>query len=133
MLQAMNTGHEGSMTTIHANTARDALSRMESMVGMSGVPLSDASIRQIIARALHLILQLSRGSDGRRRVVGIAEITGTEGPAIVMQDLYKFEQHGVDAGGRVLGEFRSTGIRPRLMDRILQAGIDPERLQVLAG
>jgi pilus assembly protein CpaF len=133
MLQAMNTGHEGSMTTIHANSARDALSRMESMVGMSGVPLSDASIRQIIARALHLIVQLSRGSDGRRRVVSIAEITGTEGPAIVMQDLYKFEQHGVDAGGRVLGEFCSTGIRPRLMDRILQAGIDPERLQVLAG
>jgi len=128
MLQAMNTGHEGSMTTIHANTARDALSRMEAMVGMSGIQLSDAYIRQTIARALNLIIQLGRGSDGRRRVVGVSEITGTEGSTIVMQELYVFDQRGVDAGGRVVGEFRSTGIRPKVMERIERAGIDPARL-----
>jgi pilus assembly protein CpaF len=128
MLQAMNTGHEGSMTTIHANSARDALSRMEAMVGMSGVPLSDVSIRQTIVRALNVVLQLGRGTDGRRRVVAVAEITGLEGTTIVMQDLYRFEQRGVDAGGHVLGEFQPTGIRPRVMDRIERAGVDPARL-----
>ncbi|MGA8890420.1 MAG: CpaF family protein [Anaeromyxobacteraceae bacterium] len=128
MLQAMNTGHEGSMTTIHANSARDALSRMEAMVGMSGIQLSDAYIRQTIARALHLIVQLGRGSDGRRRVVGVSEITGTEGNTIVMQDLYVFDQRGVDASGRVVGEFRSTGIRPKLMERLERAGVDPARM-----
>jgi pilus assembly protein CpaF len=128
MLQAMNTGHEGSMTTIHANTARDALARMEAMVGMSGVQLSDAYIRQTIARALHLIIQLGRGSDGRRRVIGVSEITGTEGNTIVMQEIYVFEQRGVDAAGRVVGEFRPTGIRPKVMERIERAGIDPSRL-----
>jgi len=128
MLQAMNTGHEGSMTTIHANTARDALSRMEAMVGMSGIQLSDTYVRQTIARALNLIVQLGRGSDGRRRVVGVSEITGTEGNTIVMQELYVFDQRGVDASGRVVGEFRSTGIRPKVMERIERAGIDPSRL-----
>jgi pilus assembly protein CpaF len=128
MLQAMNTGHEGSMTTIHANSARDALSRMEAMVGMSGVPLSDVTIRQTIARALNVILQLGRGTDGRRRVVAVAEITGLEGTTVVMQDLYRFEQRGVDAAGHVLGEFQPTGIRPRVMDRIERAGVDPARL-----
>jgi pilus assembly protein CpaF len=128
MLQAMNTGHEGSMTTIHANSARDALSRMEAMVGMSGIQLSDAYIRQTIARALHLIVQLGRGSDGRRRVVGVSEITGTEGNTIVMQDLYVFDQRGVDASGRVVGEFRSTGIRPKVMERLERAGVDPARM-----
>jgi pilus assembly protein CpaF len=128
MLQAMNTGHEGSMTTIHANSARDALSRMEAMVGMSGVPLSDASTRQTIARALNLIIQLGRGTDGRRRVVSVAEITGTEGPTIVMQDIYRFDQRGVDAAGHVLGDFVATGIRPKLLERIERAGVDPARL-----
>jgi pilus assembly protein CpaF len=128
MLQAMNTGHEGSMTTIHANSARDALSRMEAMVGMSGVPLSDASTRQTIARALNVIVQLGRGTDGRRRVISVAEITGTEGPTIVMQDLYRFDQRGVDAAGHVLGELVATGIRPKLMGRIERAGVDPARL-----
>ena len=127
MLQAMNTGHEGSMTTIHANSSRDALARMEAMVGMSGVSLSDAYIRQTIARALNLIIQLARGSDGRRRVVSVAEITGTEGPTIVMQEIYRFDQVGVDASGHVLGEFAATGIRPRLMDRIERAGVEVER------
>jgi pilus assembly protein CpaF len=128
MLQAMNTGHEGSMTTIHANSARDALARMEAMVGMSGIPLSDAYIRQTIARALHLVVQLGRGTDGRRRVLSLAEITGTEGPTIVMQEIFRFDQRGVDGAGHVLGEFLSTGIRPRLLERIVRAGIDPGRL-----
>jgi pilus assembly protein CpaF len=132
MLQAMNTGHEGSMTTIHANSSRDALARMEAMVGMSGVNLSDAYIRQTIARALNLIIQLARGSDGRRRVVSVAEITGTEGPTIVMQEIYRFDQHGVDASGHVLGEFAATGIRPRLMDRIERAGVEVERFTGVA-
>jgi pilus assembly protein CpaF len=128
MLQAMNTGHEGSMTTIHANTTRDALSRMEAMVGMSGVPLSDASIRQTIARALHVIVQLGRGSDGRRRLLGVAEITGTEGSTVVMQEIFRFQQRGVDASGRIVGEFGPTGIRPKVMERIERAGVDPARL-----
>ena len=124
MLQAMNTGHEGSMTTIHANTTRDALSRLEAMVGMSGVPLSDAATRQMISRALHVIVQLNRGTDGRRRMTSVAEITGTEGACITMQELFRFEQRGVDGAGRVLGEFLATGIRPRSMDRIQQYGLD---------
>jgi pilus assembly protein CpaF len=128
MLQAMNTGHEGSMTTIHANSARDALARMEAMVGMSGVPLSDSSTRQTIARALNVIIQLGRGTDGRRRVVSVAEITGTEGPTIVMQEIFRFDQRGVDAAGHVLGEFVATGVRPMLMSRLERAGVDPARL-----
>jgi pilus assembly protein CpaF len=132
MLQAMNTGHEGSMTTIHANSARDALARLEAMVGMSGVVLSDAYIRQSIARALHLIIQLARGSDGRRRVVSVAEITGTEGATIVMQEIYRFEQRGVDPGGHVVGDFVPTGIRPRLQERIEKAGVAIDRGPVVA-
>ena len=128
MLQAMNTGHEGSMTTIHSNSTRDALSRLEAMVGMSGVPLSDASIRQTIARALHLIIQLGRGSDGRRRVISVAEITGMEGPTVLMQDIYRFVQRGVDSSGRVLGEFSPTGVRPKAMDKIERTGVNPTSL-----
>jgi pilus assembly protein CpaF len=128
MLQAMNTGHDGSMTTIHANTSRDALSRLEAMIGMSGVPLSDAAIRQIISRAINVVIQLGRGSDGRRRLLSVAEITGTEGPTIVMQEIFRFQQRGVDAQGRVIGEFAATGIRAKVMDRIERAGVDPARL-----
>ncbi len=128
MLQAMNTGHDGSMTTVHANSTRDALSRLEAMVGMSGVPLSDASIRQVISRAIHLIVQVGRGTDGRRRLLSVAEITGTEGPTIVMQEIFRFNQRGVDAQGRVQGEFAATGIRAKVMDRIERAGLDPARL-----
>jgi pilus assembly protein CpaF len=132
MLQAMNTGHEGSMTTIHANTSRDALARLEAMVGMAGVPLSDASIRQTIARALHLIVQLARGVDGRRRVISIAEITGTEGSTIVMQEIFRFTQRGVE-GGRVLGDFAPTGIRPKVMEKLERAGVDPTQMRGLTG
>ncbi|WP_243337470.1 CpaF family protein [Anaeromyxobacter soli] len=125
MLQAMNTGHEGSMTTVHANTPRDALSRIEAMIGMSGVPLSEGATRATISRALNIIAQLNRGTDGRRRIMSIAEITGTEGAAITMQEIYRFEQRGVDATGKVIGEFIPTGIRARAMTRIAQFGVDP--------
>ncbi len=128
MLQAMNTGHEGSMTTVHANTARDALSRLEAMVGMSGVPLSDAAIRQMLSRALHIIVQLNRGFDGRRRVMSISEITGTEGSTVTMQELFRFEQRGVDQSGRIVGEFLETGIRAKVSERFERYGIDVERL-----
>ena len=124
MLQAMNTGHEGSMTTVHANSARDALSRLESMVGMAGLPLTETAIRQIISRALHVIVQLARGSDGRRRVVSVSEITGSEGPMITMQEVFRFDQRGTDEGGRVVGEMVATGIRARILDRIQRAGVD---------
>jgi pilus assembly protein CpaF len=125
MLQAMNTGHEGSMTTIHANGPRDALSRLEAMVGMAGVQLSEAAVRQMISRAIQLVVQLSRGTDGRRRLVSIGEIAGMEGPTITMQEIYKFDQRGVDAQGKVLGELVPTGIRPRLLQRIERYGVDP--------
>jgi pilus assembly protein CpaF len=125
MLQAMNTGHEGSMTTIHANTPRDAMSRIEAMVGMSGVAMSETLVRQTIARSLEIIVQLSRGTDGRRRVSSISEITGTEGPVITMQEIFRFEQTGVDRQGQVLGQFRATGVRPRALERIARFGIDP--------
>jgi pilus assembly protein CpaF len=128
MLQAMNTGHDGSMTTIHANSTRDALSRLEAMVGMSGVPLSDASIRQVISRAIQLIVQVGRGSDGRRRLLSVAEITGTEGNTVVMQEIFRFNQRGVDGQGRIVGDLGPTGIRARVMERIERAGIDPAKL-----
>jgi pilus assembly protein CpaF len=128
MLQAMNTGHEGSMTTVHANTSRDALSRIEAMFGMAGVQLTETAIRQTIARALHIVVQANRGVDGRRRITSIAEITGTEGNVITMQEIFRFEQRGVDATGQVVGEFVSTGIRPRITSRLAQYGADPEAL-----
>jgi pilus assembly protein CpaF len=132
MLQAMNTGHEGSMTTVHANTPRDALSRLEAMIGMSGVPLSEGATRATISRGLNVVIQLSRGIDGRRRVVSVAEITGAEGTAITMQEVYRFEQRGVDASGKILGDFTPTGIRPRAMTRIEQFGVDPVELAARA-
>ena len=128
MLQAMNTGHEGSMTTVHANSPRDALTRMEAMVGMAGVPLSEQATRQTIARGINVIVQLTRGVDGRRRLASIAEITGIEGATIVMQELYRFDQRGVDAQGRVVGEYVATGIRPKVLERIERAGLDPAKV-----
>ena len=113
MLQAMNTGHEGSMTTIHANTPRDALSRLEQMVGMAGMPMSQESIRGQIASALDIVVQTQRLSDGGRRIVSIAEITGMEGQVIQMQEIYRFTRTGTADGGAVVGEFRATGVRPR--------------------
>jgi len=128
MLQAMNTGHEGSMTTVHANSPRDALARLEAMAGMAGVPMTEASTRQSIARALNVIVQLARGSDGRRRIVSVTEVTGSEGSVVTMQELFRFEQRGVDAQGHVVGTHVATGIRPRVMDRIERAGVDPARV-----
>jgi pilus assembly protein CpaF len=125
MLQAMNTGHEGSMTTIHANTPRDAMSRIEAMVGMSGVNMSEQLVRQTIARSLEIIVQLSRGTDGRRRIASVSEITGTEGSVVTMQEIFRFEQTGTDKSGKVLGEFRATGVRPKALERIARYGIDP--------
>jgi pilus assembly protein CpaF len=128
MLQAMNTGHEGSMTTVHANAPRDALTRIESMIGMAGVPLSEQATRQTIARGINVIVHLGRGVDGRRRVTSVAEITGIEGATIVMQELHRFEQRGVDEQGRVQGQFVATGIRPRALERIERAGLDPTKV-----
>ncbi len=128
MLQAMNTGHEGSMTTVHANTPRDALSRVEAMVGMGGIQMSEALIRQTIARSLNVIIQLARGTDGKRRITSIAEITDIQAGVITMQEIFKFEQHGVDAAGKVVGDFRFTGIRPRALDRIERYGINPAEI-----
>ncbi len=111
MLQAMNTGHEGSMTTIHANAPRDALSRIEQMVGMAAANMSLPSIRGQIASGIQLILQLQRMADGKRRVTSIAEITGMEGDIIQMQELYQFAREGVDESGAILGRFKATGVR----------------------
>jgi pilus assembly protein CpaF len=124
MMQAMNTGHEGSLTTIHANTPRDALARLENMVLMAGYDLPITAIREQIASAIHVIIQISRLNDGSRRVVSISEITGHEGVTITMQDLFTFHRTGVDAEGRVLGEVAPTGIRPHFQHVFAAAGIE---------
>ncbi|RNJ41903.1 type II secretion system protein E [Mesorhizobium erdmanii] len=113
MLQAMNTGHEGSMTTIHANTPRDAISRLEQMVGMAGMPMTNDSIRAQIASAIDIIVQTQRLSDGGRRVTSISELTGMEGNVVQLQEIYHFVRRDVRADGAIVGEFRATGVRPR--------------------
>ena len=123
MMQAMNTGHEGSLTTVHANTTRDALARIENMILMAGLDLPLRAIREQMASALHLIVQLARFGDGRRMVINIAEITGMEGDIVTMQDLFRFEQSGVDEEGRVQGSVQPTGIRPTFADMFEQVGI----------
>lgn len=123
MLQAMNTGHDGSLTTIHANSPRDALSRLETMIQMTGMRLSDRAMRQQIASAVNLVIQVARLTDGTRRVVSIYEITGMEGEMITMQEIFLFERTGVDAAGKVVGRFRTTGIRPRFAERLKQYGM----------
>ncbi len=135
MLQAMNTGHDGSISTIHANTARDALTRLEHMVGMSGVPISAQVIRQQMSAALNLVVQTERLSDGRRVVLSIQEITGMEETVVNMQEIFAFQRKGVDVHGKVNGEFRATGIRPYMLKRFKERGIvidegifDPERV-----
>jgi pilus assembly protein CpaF len=122
MLQAMNTGHEGSMTTLHANNSRDALSRLETMVLMAGMELPHRAIREQVASAIDMIVQLERLRDGSRRVTSISEVQGMEGDVITMGEIFKFEQTGFE-NGRVIGKLRPTGIRPKFMDRIEQAGI----------
>jgi len=123
MLQAMNTGHEGSLTTIHANNPRDALGRLESMVSLSGVNLPARTFRQQIAAALSVIIQVSRLSDGRRKVMSIQEISGMEGDVITTQELFQYQQTGVAEDGRVLGHFQATGVRPGFVDRLQSQGI----------
>lgn len=123
MLQAMNTGHDGSLTTIHANTTRDALARLETMVQMTGMRLSDRAMRQQVASAVNLVIQVARLTDGTRRVTSISEITGMEGEMITMQEIFLFERTGVDATGKVIGRFRTTGIRPRFAERLKQYGM----------
>ena len=127
MLQAMNTGHDGSLTTIHANTPRDALARLETMIQMTGMRLSDRAMRQQIASALDLVVQVARMSDGSRRVTSIAELTGMEGETITMQEIFMYERTGVDAQGQVLGRFKSTGIRPRFAERLKSFGMQLPR------
>jgi pilus assembly protein CpaF len=118
MLQAMNTGHDGSMATVHANSPRDALLRVENMIGMAGLHMSARAARQQIASALTAVLQVQRLSDGRRRIVALSEITGMEGEVVTMQDLFVFEQTGVDEQGQVLGRHRPTGVRPQFQGRL---------------
>ena len=124
MLQAMNTGHEGSMATIHANTPRDALSRLEQMLGMTGMPMTVQSIRSQISSALDVIVQLTRLSDGKRKVTSVAEVTGMEGDVIQMQEIFRFVRTGMDGDGRILGHYEATGIRPRFLDDLKAMGIE---------
>jgi len=122
MLQAMNTGHEGSLTTVHANSVRDALSRVENMVSMANLSIPERAIRQQLASAIHVVLQISRLADGSRRVMSFSEVTGIEGGVIVMQEIFSFERKGLTETGKVRGSFRSTGIRSRFANRLAAAG-----------
>lgn len=129
MLQAMNTGHDGSLTTIHANSARDALTRLENLTSMAGIAMPVRAIREQIASAIHVIVQVERLPDGTRRVVAIEEVTGIEGEVITTQTIFQFARQGIDAAGRTIGHFAWSGIRPRLMERIQSRGIDlPESM-----
>jgi pilus assembly protein CpaF len=123
MLQAMNTGHEGSMATIHANTPRDALSRLESMVAMTSMNLPERTVRQQIASAINIVVQVARLSDGSRKVLNISEITGMEENVLSMQDIFVFQRRGVGSDGRIIGTFQPTGIRPKFMEQLRVAGI----------
>src|SRR5215210_2276430 len=123
MLQAMNTGHDGSMTTVHANTPRDALSRVEQMIGMSGIDIPPRSARQQIASAINVVIQVARLSDGRRKLVSLSELTGMEGEVLTMQEIFRFRQTGAALYGSVQGEFEATGIRPRFLDHVMAHGI----------
>jgi pilus assembly protein CpaF len=122
MLQAMNTGHEGSLTTVHANSQRDALARVESMFSMANLNIPERAVRHQIASAIHAVVQIARLSDGSRKVVAISEVTGVEGDVISMQDIFVFERHGIDESGRVRGLFRATGIRPKFAERLATGG-----------
>jgi pilus assembly protein CpaF len=123
MLQAMNTGHDGSLTTVHANSPRDGISRLEVMVSMANANMQIISIRQQIASAVHVLVQASRMSDGSRRIINITEVTGMEVDMVTLQDIYVFEKRGLSPDGRVLGRFAATGIRPKFYEKLLSAGI----------
>jgi pilus assembly protein CpaF len=136
MLQAMNTGHEGSLTTVHANSVRDALSRVENMVSMANLNIPERAVRQQIASAIQSVVQIARLSDGTRKVISISEVTGMEGEEIAMQDVFVFERRGIDELGKVRGAFRATGVRPKFSERLatygarLRAGLFDSRTDV---
>jgi pilus assembly protein CpaF len=123
MLQAMNTGHDGSMTTVHANNPRDSLSRVEQMIGMSGIDIPARSARHQISSAINIVIQVSRLSDGRRRLTSLSELTGMEGEVVTMQEIFRFRQSGINADGQVIGKFEATGIRPRFLDQAMAHGV----------
>jgi pilus assembly protein CpaF len=123
MLQAMNTGHDGSLTTIHANTPRDAIGRLETMVAMASLNIPDAAIRRQITSAMDVVIQVNRMSDGTRKVTSIAEITGMEGNVVTMQDIFVFHKRGIRETGEVIGDFAATGIRPKFTERLVVAGV----------
>ncbi len=132
MLQAMNTGHDGSMTTVHANSPRDALARLETLVLMSGIDLPVKAIRQQVAGAINIFVQLNRLRDGSRRVTSITEVTGMEGDTITMQEIFVFESQGAGADGKIVGQFKPTGIRPQILDRMFTMGLQlPAEIQML--
>jgi len=124
MLQAMNTGHDGSMTTLHANSPRDCLGRMENMIGMSGIDLPLKAVRTNIASAVNLIVQVSRMSDGKRRMTAISEVVGMEGDVITMQEIFKFNRQATDSQGRIIGRYSATGIRSKYAERFRQWGYE---------
>jgi pilus assembly protein CpaF len=123
MLQAMNTGHDGSLTTGHANSPRDMLARLETMVLMAGMDLPVRAIREQISSAVDMIIQQNRLKDGSRRITHITEVLGLEGDTIVLQDIYVYEQQGVDDHGKLIGRFKPTGIRPKFLNKLEQSGI----------
>src|SRR6202451_4698851 len=122
MLQAMNTGHEGSLTTVHANSVRDALARVENMVSMANLNIPERAVRHQIASAIHAVVQIARLSDGTRKVISISEVTGMDSESISMQDIFTFERRGLDENGKVRGAFRDTGVRPQFAERLANAG-----------
>jgi pilus assembly protein CpaF len=124
MLQAMNTGHDGSLTTVHANTPRDALARIETMIAMGATNLPERAMRQQIAAAIQIVVQQSRFSDGTRKVTSVSEITGMEGDIVTMQEIFVFEKSGIAQDGKVLGRFRATGVRPKVCERLRSSGIN---------
>ena len=120
----MNTGHDGSMTTVHANSARDALTRLEQMIGMAGLDIPARSIRQQIASAVNIVIQVERMDDGKRRLVSISEIVGMEEDIITMHEIYRFKRRGKATDGMIIGEFESTGLRPRYLDQLKARGLE---------
>jgi len=124
MLQAMNTGHDGSISTIHANAPRDALHRLGTMVMMAGMELPERAIKEQVASAINIIIQLARMSDGSRKLMTFSEIVGMEGDVVTMQDLFVFEKATVTPEGKVIGQFRPTGVRPKFLEKLLSAGIE---------
>jgi pilus assembly protein CpaF len=129
MLQAMNTGHEGSLTTIHANTPRDAVSRLENMIGMANLNLPHKAARQQIASAITVVIQALRLTDGQRKITSIQEVTGMEGEVLTMQEIFGYHQSGVDSDGKIIGHFQASGVRPRFAERLSSFGIDlPDRM-----